>query len=311
MHIETRGNGEIGIEQEKNIYSSLKSSLYPGAQDDSIRMVLSYCKAAKIDPMLKAVHLVPMSVKSGRKDNGGRDAYEYRDVVMPGIALYRIQAERSGNYAGISEPEFGPDITENLGGVGVIYPEWCKVTVKKLIQGNLCEFVAKEYWIENYATKGRDSTAPNAMWLKRKKGQLAKCAEAQALRKAFPELIGSQPTAEEMEGKDLIENVNGVYTSLSRHEPKKVNEAIKDKLKANLTSQSYPQTEIIEKPIENLEKVSTETLGKLNFLINLCNVPEKSINKWLKQTNVAELSDLTEDQAKKIIAKLEEEPNHE
>lgn len=41
------------------------------------------------------------------------------------------------------------------------------------------------------------------MWAKRPYGQLAKCAEAQALRKAFPE-VGSMPTAEEMAGKEFV-----------------------------------------------------------------------------------------------------------
>ena len=40
------------------------------------------------------------------------------------------------------------------------------------------------------------------MWTKRPRGQIAKCAAAQALRVAFPE-IASAPTAEEMEGKTI------------------------------------------------------------------------------------------------------------
>jgi hypothetical protein len=94
--------------------------------------------------------------------------------------------------------------TENLGGVAIEFPEWCRVTVQRQLDtGTIAEFTAEERWIENYATAGRDSAAPNAMWRKRPRGQLRKCAEAQALRMAFPELVGAAPTAEEMEGREI------------------------------------------------------------------------------------------------------------
>jgi len=188
---------------ESELIQVLKNSLYPGAKDESIKLVIGYCHASNLDPMQKPVHIVPMNVKDARTGE-----YEWRDVIMPGIGLYRIQAARSGNggeYAGISEPEYGEDITETLDGCAITYPKWCRVTVKRLLpNGTIAEFTAREFWKENYAMKaGKDkSIAPNAMWYKRPYAQIAKCAEAQALRKGFPE-IGSQPTAEEMEGKDL------------------------------------------------------------------------------------------------------------
>ena len=206
-------------EQAEAIRGALKSSLYPGASDASIDMVLSYCQAAGLDPMTKPVHIVPMKVKIGENPDGSA-VNGMRDVVMPGIGLYRINASRTGQYAGCSEPEFGPTCTmESVRDVWsdgpngrrqktqkafqLHYPEWCRVTVRKLLGSQVVEFSAKEYWLENYASKSDGS--PNAMWEKRAFGQLAKCAEAQALRKAFPEAVGSQPTAEEMEGKDIID----------------------------------------------------------------------------------------------------------
>lgn len=174
----------------------LQNSLYPGAEIGSVQMVLNYCAAAGLDPMQKPVHIVP--IWDGR-------AKRMRDVIMPGIGLYRTQAARSGNYAGVSEAEYGPDVTEKIDGVEVTYPAWCKVSVKRLLQnGQVAEFSATERWKENYAVKGGadKSIAPNAMWAKRPYAQLAKCAEAQALRKAFPE-FGSAATADEMEGKEI------------------------------------------------------------------------------------------------------------
>lgn len=180
---------------EDALVEVLSGSLYPGAAHNSVVMVLAYCKAAQLDPMLKPVHIVPIYQK-------GRGMV---DTVMPGIGLYRIQAARTGQYAGISDPEYGPPITAKLGGVDVTYPEWCRVTVKRqMSNGLVAEFTASERWLENYATASKDTVAPNSMWKRRAFAQLAKCAEAQALRKAFPE-VGSAPTADEMEGKTFDE----------------------------------------------------------------------------------------------------------
>lgn len=181
---------------EDELINILRNSLYPGAQTDSIKMVLGYCQAAGLDPMQKPVHIVPIwDSKLGAM----------RDVVMPGIGLYRTQMSRTGECAGVSEPEFGDDKTETIGGQEITYPLWCKVIVKRVLpSGQIADYAATERWKENYAMKGgKDkSIAPNAMWTKRPYAQLAKCAEAQALRKAFPEL-GAAPTADEMEGKEF------------------------------------------------------------------------------------------------------------
>jgi phage recombination protein Bet len=183
-------------QSQRELIEVLESSLYPGAKPQSIGLVLGYCKAAGLDPMLKPVHIVPMW-------DGKQGAM--RDVVMPGVGLYRTQASRTGQFAGMGAPEFGPDVTQNVGGVSVTFPDWCRITVRRALpSGIVAEFTAVEFWMENYAVKGgkEKSVAPNAMWARRPRGQIAKCAEAQALRKAFPEL-GSMPTADEMEGRAL------------------------------------------------------------------------------------------------------------
>ncbi|MBX9915172.1 MAG: phage recombination protein Bet [Pseudomonadaceae bacterium] len=223
---------------EAALVEVLSGSLYPGAAHNSVVMVLAYCKAAQLDPMLKPVHIVPIWQK-GQAGQAGRMV----DVVMPGIGLYRIQAARTEQYAGMTEPEYGPEISAKLGGVDVTYPEWCRVTVKRqMASGQIAEFTANERWLENYATASKDSPAPNAMWKRRAFAQLAKCAEAQALRKAFPE-VGSAPTSDEMEGKSFDEAARDVSPAASRAQPKEpegLQSCDDDKFAANMAKYRAP-----------------------------------------------------------------------
>lgn len=161
---------------ENELIDVLQSSVYPGAKLGSIKMVINVCRASGKDPLKKPYHIVPMQVSTGKKNEKGYDQKEWRDVIMPGINDYRTDAARTGQHAGTSEPEFGPDVTEKLGGVEITYPKWCCVSVqRRLPSGEIVVFSAAEFWKENYATAGRDNDAPNAMWRKRPYAQLSKC----------------------------------------------------------------------------------------------------------------------------------------
>lgn len=193
--------GALAIADDE-LLATLKASLYPGADDASVRAVINYCRAARYDPMLRPVHIVPMWIP-GKEARDGRPETKgaMRDVIMPGIGMYRVIAQRTGQYAGISEPEFGPTRTLEIGDMRFEYPEWCKVSARRMIApGVIVDFPAIEYWLECYAPAKRDSKVPNAMWSRRARGMLAKCAEAAALRRGFPE-VGDAPTSDEMIGK--------------------------------------------------------------------------------------------------------------
>jgi phage recombination protein Bet len=186
----------------------LVEAIWPAAATvDSVAMALAYCKARNLDPFKRVVHIVPMWSKAA----GGMV-----ETVWPGIAELRTTAFRTGDYAGCDEPAFGPMIErtfkDNKGNVATVkFPEWCRITVHRVIKGVPCKFVGpKTVWTETYATVRNDSEVPNSMWESRPEGQIEKCAEAAALRRAFPEELGSVYAAEEMEGRIAGGDIHGV-----------------------------------------------------------------------------------------------------
>lgn len=209
----------VGLSDDEMI-DVLGASVYPGALPASIRMVLGWCKASGKDPLKKPVHIVPMSVKVAGRKKG--DEYEWRDVLMQGINDYRTDAARTGQHVGNLPAQFGPVLeleyraevwsdgengrrVKNVVPRVLRYPEWCEFTVLRWVHGEARAFSSGRVWfMEAYATAGRDSDAPNAMWAKRPFGQLEKCAEALALRRGFPE-VGSVPTSDELAGRTTLE----------------------------------------------------------------------------------------------------------
>jgi RecT family len=138
-------------------WKALVEAIYPNAETaDAIVMALSYCRARNLDPFKRPVHIVPMwSSVAGKMI----------ETVWPGISELRTTAFRTGQYAGMPAPKFGPTIERTFKGkagrgkskgqerrLTLQFPEWCRVTITRELTGKERSFVGpKVYWCEAYA----------------------------------------------------------------------------------------------------------------------------------------------------------------
>jgi len=199
---------ELGVNAMQ--WRVLVDQVFPNAKSaEAIALALTYCKARNLDVFKRPVHIVPMWSSALNR---------MVETVWPGIAEVRTTAVRTGAYAGIDEVAYGPMIERTFEGerekwennrkVGTEhvkletrFPEFASVVVYRMVEGQRCAFNAKVYWEEAFASD--KAGLPNTMWQKRPRGQLDKCVEAAALRKAFPEELGNTYVAEEMEGRTI------------------------------------------------------------------------------------------------------------
>lgn len=194
-------------------WRALVESIFPAAVSPAaVVMALEYCARRKLDVFKKPVHIVPIWNSRANGGSGGMV-----ETVWPGISELRTTAMRTGQYGGMDVPVFGPTIEETFKGRikkygqrggesyedvsrDVRYPEWCQITVYRVLAGNRIPFPGpRVYWREAFAYIRNGVAVPNEMWVKRPNGQLEKCAEAAALRRAFPEELGNEMSADEAE----------------------------------------------------------------------------------------------------------------
>jgi len=170
----------------------LKATVAEGTTDLEFQLFAQVCQRTGLDPFARQIYAIKRKqLKDGQ--------WVERMVLQTGIDGYRVIAERTNEYVGGDEPTYGSECpcgSEKLGK----HPEWAAVTVRRLKAGQGWTTTAKAYFDE-YVQTTREGK-PNAMWSRMPRNQLAKCAEALALRRAFPGLFEGVYTAEEMAQAD-------------------------------------------------------------------------------------------------------------
>jgi phage recombination protein Bet len=161
---------------------ALKSVLAPELTGAELELFAIVCTSRGLDPFTRQVYA---SKRQGRV------------TFQVGIDGFRSLAERTGEYDGQDEPEYGPDCA--CGEMPKGHPESARVRVYSRGKSRPITFTA--LWHEYKPAPGNEGRG-DAMWRKMPRLMLGKCAESGALRKAFPQVYGGIYSDVEMERAD-------------------------------------------------------------------------------------------------------------
>jgi phage recombination protein Bet len=165
----------------------IRRTIAKDASPEELQSFFYDCKRRGVHPLDKLVHFTKRSGKY---------------VPITSIDFMRARAAETGDYAGNDDAVF-VDTPKK--------PNFsATVVVWRFVRDNRCPFGATARWAEYCPASGQDH-----MWQKMPHVMLAKCAEALALRKAFPQQLSGLYTAEEMD------QASGVATTQPIRQPER------------------------------------------------------------------------------------------
>jgi phage recombination protein Bet len=151
----------------------VKRTIAKGASDDELQLFLNQCRRTGLDPFSRQIYWIA---------RGGKGSTQ---VSIDG---FRVIAERSGEMDGQECHWCGDD------------GQWVDVWLQKTAPAAARVLVYRKGCAKPFpaVAKWNEYNAGGNMWAKMPATMLAKCAEALALRKAFPHQLSGLYTPDEM-----------------------------------------------------------------------------------------------------------------
>lgn len=155
----------------------VKRTIAKGVTDDELQMFLAQCRRTGLDPFARQIYWI-------KRGTSG--------TTQVSIDGFRVIAERTGEQDGQECHWCGDD------------GQWVDVWLAKTPPRAARVLVYRKGCTKPFPgiAKWEEYNAGGSMWLKMPANQLAKCAEALALRKAFPHQLSGLYSTEEMEQAD-------------------------------------------------------------------------------------------------------------
>lgn len=173
----------------------LKNTICRGVSNEEFEIFLMACAKTQLDPFMRQIYAVKRKAK--KPDGTWGDTM----TIQTGIDGYRLIAERTGCYAPGPEPTYVVDSNGNLSSATAY--------IKKQTRDGTWHTVSASAYIDEYCQTFTDKNSgekkATGMWGNMPRTMLAKCAEAQALRKAFPSEMSGVYTKEEMLQADPVD----------------------------------------------------------------------------------------------------------
>lgn len=232
-------NNEIIFTEEH--VKLIKNSVAKDLTEVEFQLFMMMAKRSRLDPLLKQMSAIVFN-----KENKDRRSVSY----ITNIDGFRVIAGRTGHMGGSDAPAYDIDAKG--------YLKSCTVTVYRNDAGK--GFSATAFFAE-YNT-GRN------LWAKMPKTMIAKCAEALALRKAFPQDLSGIYTTEEMDQASEPKNViSGVL--ISKEQKDKITELLKQKARSVNDLRGYAKKKYNQEDLNELTFAqASEVINKISTLPN-------------------------------------------